>query len=167
MIISFCIHAILTWALIVATIQDRGMTGSPGRQSFEKKFTGIYELSPAQKTYPASPARTRVAKLLDAYLAEVARDSKLPLAKFQSLAEALPESSRASDDGLYKAIDTYLKIHPGLAEHEKKKLCRVLDCQRLSLDACLHAAQNERLPLRVVVQVTNLAISSKLSFGLV
>lgn len=28
-----------------------------------------------------------------------------------------------------------------------------MDCQKLSIDACLHAAQNERLPLRVVVQV--------------
>ena len=40
-----------------------------------------------------------------------------------------------------------------MTEHERKKLCRVMDCQRLSLEACLHAAQNERLPLRVVVQV--------------
>lgn len=29
----------------------------------------------------------------------------------------------------------------------------MLDCQKLSLDACTHAAQNERLPLRAVVQV--------------
>ncbi|KAM0038338.1 putative NPH3 domain-containing protein [Helianthus debilis subsp. tardiflorus] len=28
-----------------------------------------------------------------------------------------------------------------------------MDCQKLSMDACMHAAQNERLPLRVVVQV--------------
>jgi APA family basic amino acid/polyamine antiporter len=28
-----------------------------------------------------------------------------------------------------------------------------MDCQKLSLEACTHAAQNERLPLRVVVQV--------------
>ena len=28
-----------------------------------------------------------------------------------------------------------------------------MDCQKLSIDACTHAAQNERLPLRVVVQV--------------
>lgn len=40
-----------------------------------------------------------------------------------------------------------------LSEHERKRLCRVMDCQKLSIDACMHAAQNERLPLRVVVQV--------------
>lgn len=28
-----------------------------------------------------------------------------------------------------------------------------MDCQKLSLEACTHAAQNERLPLRVLVQV--------------
>lgn len=29
----------------------------------------------------------------------------------------------------------------------------MLDCQKLTLEACTHAAQNERLPLRAVVQV--------------
>lgn len=28
-----------------------------------------------------------------------------------------------------------------------------MNCQKLSLEACTHAAQNERLPLRVIVQV--------------
>ena len=28
-----------------------------------------------------------------------------------------------------------------------------MDCQKLTLEACTHAAQNERLPLRAVVQV--------------
>ena len=46
-----------------------------------------------------------------------------------------------------------LQAHPTLSEHERKRLCRVMDCQKLSIDACMHAAQNERLPLRVVVQV--------------
>lgn len=45
------------------------------------------------------------------------------------------------------------QAHPNLTEHERKRLCRVMDCQKLSIDACMHAAQNERLPLRVVVQV--------------
>ncbi|XP_009112129.1 root phototropism protein 3 isoform X2 [Brassica rapa] len=98
-------------------------------------------------------AKMRVARLVDGYLTEVARDRNLPLTKFQVLAEALPESARTCDDGLYRAIDSYLKAHPTLSEHERKRLCRVMDCQKLSMDACMHAAQNERLPLRVVVQV--------------
>lgn len=48
---------------------------------------------------------------------------------------------------------TYLKIHPSLSEHERKRLCRILNCHRLSLEACTHTSQNERLPLRFVVQV--------------
>lgn len=28
-----------------------------------------------------------------------------------------------------------------------------MDCQKLSLEACTHAAQNERLPIRIIVQV--------------
>lgn len=35
----------------------------------------------------------------------------------------------------------------------RKKLCRVLNCRKLSENASMHAAQNELLPLRVVVQV--------------
>lgn len=32
-------------------------------------------------------------------------------------------------------------------------MCRLMNCQKLSLEASTHAAKNERLPLRVVVQV--------------
>jgi hypothetical protein len=35
----------------------------------------------------------------------------------------------------------------------RKKLCRVLNCRKLSETASMHAAQNELLPLRIVVQV--------------
>ncbi|GAB4829407.1 hypothetical protein Ancab_019079 [Ancistrocladus abbreviatus] len=96
---------------------------------------------------------TMVAKLIDGYLAEVAPDINLKLPKFQALAAAVPEYARPLDDGLYRAIDIYLKSHQWLSESEREQLCRLLDCQKLSLEACTHAAQNERLPLRVIVQV--------------
>ncbi|VAI76112.1 unnamed protein product [Triticum turgidum subsp. durum] len=96
---------------------------------------------------------TMVAKLIDGYLAEVAPDANLKLPKFVSLAAAIPDYARPIDDGLYRAVDIYLKAHPHLSESEKEELCRVMDCQKLSLEACTHAAQNERLPLRVIVQV--------------
>lgn len=38
-------------------------------------------------------------------------------------------------------------------KRSRKKLCRVLNCRKLSETASMHAAQNELLPLRVVVQV--------------
>ncbi|TKW09138.1 hypothetical protein SEVIR_6G073900v4 [Setaria viridis] len=96
---------------------------------------------------------TMVAKLIDGYLAEVAPDENLKLPKFRSLAAAIPDYARPIDDGLYRAIDIYLKAHPYLSESDKEELCRVMDCQKLSLEACTHAAQNERLPLRIIVQV--------------
>lgn len=98
-------------------------------------------------------SKLMVAKLVDGYLAEVARDPNLPLSKFLHLAESVSSFSRPSHDGLYRAIDMYLKEHPGISKSERKKICRLMDCRKLSPDACLHAVQNERLPLRVVVQV--------------
>ncbi|XP_012075652.1 BTB/POZ domain-containing protein At1g30440 isoform X2 [Jatropha curcas] len=102
---------------------------------------------------PSLTPITMVAKLIDGYLAEVAPDVNLKLPKFQALAAAVPDYARPLDDGLYRAIDIYLKSHPWLAESDREQLCRLMDCQKLSLEACTHAAQNERLPLRIVVQV--------------
>ncbi|KAH8514313.1 hypothetical protein Peur_057910 [Populus x canadensis] len=98
-------------------------------------------------------ALIKVAKLVDSYLAEAAVDSNLNLAEFVALAGALPSHSRATDDGLYRAIDTYLKAHPGVSKHERKVLFRLIDSRKLSQEASLHAAQNERLPVRAVIQV--------------
>ncbi|MCO5585744.1 hypothetical protein L7F22_039680 [Adiantum nelumboides] len=102
---------------------------------------------------PSLTPMVMVARLMDGFLGEVAPDVNLKPSKFQSLAEALPEFARVSDDGLYRAIDIYLKAHPWLKEGEREELCRLMDCRKLSLEACAHAAQNERLPLRAIVQV--------------
>ncbi|KAF6160662.1 hypothetical protein GIB67_019602 [Kingdonia uniflora] len=129
-------------------VQEQAEPMSPSRQSLSEKIG--YERT---TRVGALDAKMRVTRLVDSYLTEVSRDKNLSLTKFQVLAEALPESARACDDGLYRAVDSYLKAHPTLSEHERKRLCRVMDCQKLSIDACMHAAQNERLPLRIVVQV--------------
>ncbi|MCL7029418.1 hypothetical protein MKW94_008641 [Papaver nudicaule] len=94
-----------------------------------------------------------VGKLIDGYLSEIATDANLKPDKFIDLAMALPEHSRLFDDGLYRAVDVYIKAHPCVTEEEREKICGVMDCQKLTLEACTHAAQNERLPLRAVVQV--------------
>lgn len=132
-------------------VQEQTECASPGRQPLILDKS-LYEES-QRVPGGATNAKMRVARLVDSYLTEIAKDRNLSLTKFQVLAEALPESARTCDDGLYRAIDSYLKAHPTLSEHERKRLCRVMDCQKLSIDACMHAAQNERLPLRVVVQV--------------
>lgn len=52
-------------------------------------------------------------------------------------------------------IDTlvHLQEHPDISKSERKRICKLMDCRKLSVDACTHAVQNERLPMRVVVQV--------------
>ncbi|GMN29796.1 hypothetical protein TIFTF001_002564 [Ficus carica] len=100
-----------------------------------------------------SPSLMLVGKLIDGYLSEIASDANLKPEKFCNLAMSLPDQARLFHDGLYRAVDVYLKAHPSISESDREKICGVLDCQKLTLEACTHAAQNERLPLRAVVQV--------------
>ncbi|KAF9620458.1 hypothetical protein IFM89_012635 [Coptis chinensis] len=122
-----------------------------------------------------------VGKLIDGYLSEIASDANLKPQKFYDLAVALPDQARLFDDanlvpefwtmpviyhvtsiccdlryGVYYGNPTTCNVvsaHPGITEEERENICGVLDCQKLTLEACTHAAQNERLPLRAVVQV--------------
>ncbi|RDX82526.1 BTB/POZ domain-containing protein, partial [Mucuna pruriens] len=100
-----------------------------------------------------SPALMLVGKLIDGYLSEIASDANLKPEKFYNFAISLPDEARLFDDGLYRAVDVYLKAHPWVSEEDREKICGLLDCQKLTLEACTHAAQNERLPLRAVIQV--------------
>uniref|UniRef100_A0A1D1Y7S6 BTB/POZ domain-containing protein At3g44820 n=1 Tax=Anthurium amnicola TaxID=1678845 RepID=A0A1D1Y7S6_9ARAE len=102
---------------------------------------------------PSSSPLTRVSKLVDSYLAEVAPDVNLKPEKMRALAEAFPASLRSLNDGLYRALDIYFKAHPWLSMNEREQLLSIIDYRRLSFDACTHASQNERLPLRVALQV--------------
>lgn len=66
---------------------------------------------------PGSPKQSsiiKVSKLLDNYLAEVALDSNLTPSKLTALAELLPDHARMVYDGLYRAVDIFLKAshHP-------------------------------------------------------
>ncbi|XP_022851095.1 BTB/POZ domain-containing protein NPY1-like [Olea europaea var. sylvestris] len=94
-----------------------------------------------------------VGKVVDGYLAEIARDINLSVSSFIELSQSIPESARPIHDGIYGAIDVYLKEHPNLTKAERKKLCGLMDIKKLTTDASMHAVQNEKLPLRVVVQV--------------
>ncbi|KAK4357286.1 hypothetical protein RND71_022896 [Anisodus tanguticus] len=85
---------------------------------------------------PGSPKHSsivKVSKLLDNYLAEVALDSNLTPSKYIALAELLPDHARLVYDGLYRAVDIFLK--------------------KLSQEACSHAAQNEWFRVQMAVQV--------------
>ncbi|CAI8608767.1 unnamed protein product [Vicia faba] len=123
------------------------------RRSRSAEDVGL-ELQESRRSSSVShSSKLKVAKLVDMYLQEIAKDVNLPLEKFIAIAESVPEFARFDHDDLYSAIDNYLKAHPELNKTERKRLCRVLDCKKLSMKSCTHAAQNDLLPLRLVVQV--------------
>lgn len=121
--------------------------------SSEPRPTSLSPSSFDLQALPSTDPLKRVAKLVDNYIAEIASDVNLKPDKIRSLAESLPESSRSLHDGLYRALDIYFKAHPWLSDKDKEQLCNIIDFQKLSIDACAHASQNQRLPLRVVLQV--------------
>ncbi|XP_022854500.1 BTB/POZ domain-containing protein NPY2-like isoform X2 [Olea europaea var. sylvestris] len=126
-------------------MQDRNAKTEIGNENEIQEIRSPGILSEASKLM--------VAKLIDGYLGEIAKDPSLPLSVFIGIAEMVSSFSRPAHDGLYGAIDVYLKVHPGISKGERKRICLLFDCKKLSADACMHAVQNERLPLRVVVQV--------------
>ncbi|TYI51325.1 hypothetical protein E1A91_D12G168200v1 [Gossypium mustelinum] len=111
------------------------------------------EFQEARRSSASHSSKLKVGRIVDGYLQETSKDVNLPLSKFIAIAETIPNFSRPDHDDLYRAIDIYLKAHPELNKSERKRLCRILDCRKLSVEACMHVAQNEKLPLRVVVQV--------------
>lgn len=62
--------------------------------------------------FVSDASKVKVAKLVDGYLAEISRDPNLLLSKFVDLAQMVSELARPSHDGLYRAIDMYLKVNP-------------------------------------------------------
>lgn len=57
-----------------------------------------------------SPALMLVGKLIDGYLSEIASDANLKPERFYNFAISLPDQARLFDDGLYRAVDVYLKV---------------------------------------------------------
>lgn len=102
---------------------------------------------------PSHGSVLKVGRLIDGYLAEIAPDPCLKLQRFMAIIELLPDYARVIEDGLYRAVDIYLKAHPSLTESECKRLCKLIDCQKLSQEAANHAAQNDRLPVQMAVRV--------------
>ncbi|KAF3564096.1 hypothetical protein DY000_02018742, partial [Brassica cretica] len=99
----------------------------------------------------------KVAKLLEEFLLLAAsEDASLKLEAFVALGEitaAISLGVLRYSDGIYRAVDAFLERHGYLTESEKMEACKVLDCKKLSRQGCEEAAKNQRLPLRVVVQV--------------
>ncbi|CAA0842402.1 Root phototropism protein 2 [Striga hermonthica] len=98
-----------------------------------------------------STSMQRVAKTVDAYLGEISTYGDLSISKFNGIANLVPKAARKVDDDLYRAIDIYLKAHPNLDEIEREKVCSVIDPLKLSYEARVHASQNKRLPVQIVL----------------
>lgn len=98
-----------------------------------------------------------VAELMEEYLVEVAKGKETGASSFAEMAEMCSYTSSIGSnrvlDGIYRAVDTYLENHTDLSESEKEQVCKVLDFQKMSSQACQHAAMNQKLPLRVLVHV--------------
>ncbi|EYU24675.1 hypothetical protein MIMGU_mgv1a020826mg [Erythranthe guttata] len=98
----------------------------------------------------------KVAVLVDSYLAEAASDDGscvVAVSAFVELATAIPGHARLMDDGLYRAVDMYLKAHPEVSKQDRKTLCNLIDTNKLSQEASLHASRNERVPVRAAFQI--------------
>ena len=90
---------------IVHNLVEEFLTHSSQTDPIENEF----QESRSPKFGPDA-SKVLVAKLIDGYLAEIARDPNLPLSKFVNLAENIASFSRPSHDGFYRAIDMYLKV---------------------------------------------------------
>ena len=46
-----------------------------------------------------------------------------------------------------------MQEHPDLSKADRKRLCRLIDCRKLSPDVRAQAVSNDRMPLRTIVQL--------------
>ncbi|GJR33049.1 BTB/POZ domain-containing protein-like protein [Tanacetum coccineum] len=112
-------------------------------------------------------SKLKVARLIDGYLKEIAKDVNLPLSKFTALAETIPEFARLDHDDLYRAIDIYLKelIYVALCprletipqKRPKRGLFLLCDCESYyirSLYCAGHIHKHSSSPGSVVADMT-------------
>lgn len=103
-------HFMLQWQS-PPTSPPRSRIGGFERRRSRSAENIDFELQESRRSSSASHgSKLKVAKLVDSYLQEVARDVNLPLSKFTVIAESVPEFARLDHDDLYRAIDIYLKV---------------------------------------------------------
>lgn len=79
-------------------------------EGLEVRSTGRIEGEEENGSSVRSAALMLVGKLIDGYLSEIASDANLKPDRFYQLAISLPDQARLFDDGLYRAVDVYLKV---------------------------------------------------------
>lgn len=89
---------------IVRDLVEHFVMQEGSTQSDDPDFHDVY------RGLSLDASKIKVARLVDSYLAEAARDSSLPLSKFVDLASMVAAFPRSTHDGIYRAIDMYLKV---------------------------------------------------------
>ncbi|XP_060185909.1 BTB/POZ domain-containing protein At3g19850-like isoform X2 [Lycium barbarum] len=122
------------------------------RGILEKMIGGMLDEATLDDILVCGHHNNGVARLIDKYLREIAPDQSLKISKFLGVAESLPDYARDCFDGVYRAIDIYLESHPALSLEERSRLCRCLNYEKLSLEACKDLAKNPRISPRITVK---------------
>ena len=97
-------------------MQDQSPGASPVHESAKpkkrrtKSAENINMIESRRSASTTHSSKLRVAKLIDSYLAEIAVDPCLEISKFISLAKSIPSFARPMHDGIYRAVDVYLKV---------------------------------------------------------
>lgn len=135
-----------SYSYLVETLYDVDCVERIVRHFLEGRGGGVEEVDEegSEAETPGREASRRamlaVGRLMDAYLGEIATDANLKTDKFCDLAWALPDGARVYDDGLYRAVDIYIKVSaehilnailidacsamPVLTSHRRRSLCR-------------------------------------------
>ncbi|VAH54244.1 unnamed protein product [Triticum turgidum subsp. durum] len=143
-----------------ATLDDLLVSGDGGGVydvSLVMRLVRVFVGSVEEDGSPSSSQRMRKAgRLVDKYLAEISPDQVLRVSRFLAVAESLPDSARDCYDGVYRALDIYLESHAELTVEERATLCRCINYEKLTLEACKELARNRRIPPRIAVQALSL-----------
>lgn len=114
--------------------------------------SSVREEKKAGSPSPLSDRKRKVGRLVDKYLAEISPDQGLRVSRFLAVAQSLPDSARDCYDGVYRALDIYLESHAALTVEVRGTLCRCLNYEKLTLEACKDLAKNPRIPPGIAVQ---------------
>ncbi|VAH38827.1 unnamed protein product [Triticum turgidum subsp. durum] len=143
-----------------AALDDLLVSGDGGGVydvSLVMRLVRVFVSSVEEDGSTSSSQRMRKAgRLVDKYLAEISPDQGLRVSRFLAVAESLPDSARDCYDGVYRALDIYLESHAELTVEERATLCRCLNYEKLTLEACKDLARNRRIPPRIAVQALSL-----------
>ncbi|EAY96023.1 hypothetical protein OsI_17894 [Oryza sativa Indica Group] len=137
-----------------ATLDDLLVSGDDGGVydvNLVMRLVRVFVGSEEEADLPSQRMR-KVGRLVDKYLGEISPDHGLRVSKFLAVAESLPDSARECYDGVYRALDIYLESHPTLTIEERTTLCRCLNYEKLTLEACKDLAKNRRIPPGIAVQ---------------